>query len=108
MKDFFKLREELQTNESVDKAKSAVQDHDMDADHVSSHGSQHVFQGTQPDRGTHIYHVHDTNTNKTHHVELDHGGKTMSHGSVSKAAGKSVSAAAVKAVHSHHKSEMSQ
>lgn len=103
-----KKGKDAEMTESVDKARSAVQDHDMDADHVSSHGSQHVFQGTQPDRGTHMYHVHDTSTNKTHHVELDHGGKTMSHGSVSKAAGKNVSSAAAKAIHSHHKSEMSE
>ena len=110
MKTFFQLREELnKINEAEDsKVTSSIEKKDPDAMHMSTHGTQHVYIGGQSDRENHSYHVHDTSTGKTHHVSLDHGGKAMSHGAVKSAAGSKVSSAAVKAIHSDHKDELSE
>jgi len=110
MKTFFQLREELENlNEEEDsKVTSSIEKKDPDAMHMATHGTQHVYIGGQSDRENHSYHVHDTSTGKTHHVSLDHGGKAMSHGAVKSAAGSKVSSAAVKAIHSDHKDELSE
>ena len=115
MKTFIQIREELDKlnlknlNEAEDsKVTSSIEKKDPDAMHMATHGTQHVYIGGQSDRENHSYHVHDTSTGKTHHVSLDHGGKAMSHGAVKSAAGSKVSSAAVKAIHSDHKDELSE
>ena len=104
MKPFFQLREELQQlDEAEDKAvtKKIAQRAD-DHYHIATHGHEHVYAGDQPDHESQVYHVHNTKTNKTHDVYIEHGGESMSHkevhdhaheqtsGAVSKAATKSI------------------
>ena len=110
MKTFTQIREELSnlTEAEDSKVTSSIEKKDPDAMHMSTHGTQHVYIGGQSDRENHSYHVHDTSAGKTHHVSLDHGGKAMSHGAVKNAAGSKVSSAAVKAIHSDHKDELSE
>jgi hypothetical protein len=101
------IQEAALTEAEDSKVTSSIEKKDPDAMHMSTHGTQHVYIGGQSDRENHSYHVHDTSTGKTHHVSLDHGGKAMSHGAVKNAAGSKVSSAAVKAIHSDHKDELS-
>ena len=110
MKTFFQLREELENlNEAEDsKVTSSIEKKDPDAMHLATHGKEHVYIGGSSDRENHTYHVHNTGTNKTKTVSLNHGGKAMSHGEVKKAAGASCSAAVCKTIHSDHKDELSE
>lgn len=105
MKTFFQLREELQqVNEAEDPAvsKKIAKHAGPDYAHVATHGHEHVYSGDQPDHESAVYHVHNTKTNKTHDVYIEHGGESMSHkevhdeaheqtnGAVSKTATKSI------------------
>lgn len=109
MKTFFQLREELENlNEAEDsKVTSSIEKKDPDAMHLATHGKEHVYIGGSSDRENHTYHVHNTGTNKTKTVSLNHGGKAMSHGEVKKAAGASCSDAVCKTIHSDHTDELS-
>lgn len=102
--------EKLAEAAGEDKAVTAkVQKHDQDAMHIGSHGHEHVYAGGQPDSGTHVYHIHNTQTGKTHTASLEHDGeKTYSHSGVHKAFGgdSKVSKPASKIAHADHKDEM--
>ena len=110
MKAFFKKR-------AQDKARSSGEDKsvtkkvaskDSDATHVGSTGHEHVYAGSQPDRGTHVYHIHNTKTGKTHTAAIDHSGRSQSHNNVHKAFGGKVSTAASKIAHKDHRSELKE
>ena len=103
------IRRETGTSlaESKEAAEKVVRKLDRDAYHVASHGSQHAFVAGESDRGeSDHYMVHDTETGKTHHVHIEHGGEPMTHAEVKKAAGKEVHPSVVKAIHKDHKEEL--
>ena len=86
-----------------------VEKEDPDAIHIGTAGHEHVYSGGQPDHESHVYHIHNTKTNKTHTAMIDHGGEdTYSHAKVHKEFGgdKNVSKAASKIAHKDHKEEM--
>lgn len=111
MKTFFRLREELLREEENKAITQLVNKHTQskagDNIHLSTHGTQHIYSSGHSDEDSHVYHVHDTSTGKTHTVGIEHGGETASHKDVRKAATKEVSDASVKAIHKDHKEEMS-
>tara|TARA_B110000908_G_C9927018_1_gene302229 strand:+ start:134 stop:526 length:393 start_codon:yes stop_codon:yes gene_type:complete len=124
LKTFFQLRENLSgntlnvtktiyeaavqmMNEKEDrKVTSDVEKKDSDAMYVSTHGTQHVYSGSQSDRENYTYLVHDTAKRKTHTFGLDHGGEVLSPREVKKAAGPSVSPATIKAITKHANDEI--
>lgn len=66
---------------------------------VSKNGSQHVYMHDWSDNDTAIYNVHDTDTGKTHQVQVEHGGDSVSAKQVRAAAPKEVSDSTVKMIH---------
>lgn len=84
---------------------STVSKHTGDPDpvHIASHGHEHVYAGSGTDRGEHHYHVHNSQTGKTHTAVLDHGGEEpFSHKEVHAHFKGKVSSAASKLVHKDH------
>jgi hypothetical protein len=96
------VKESTQITEAAgeDKAVSAiVAKHDSDSFHVKTVGHEHVYAGESGSPDAHVYHVHNTQTGKTHHIYMEHGGDAMSHREIKKQAGAHVSDAATKAIH---------
>ena len=74
---------------------------DPDHYHIATHGDEHVYGGSQPDHETAVYHVHNTETGKTHSIAVEHGGEKYPHSDMRKeVSGMSkVSTAASKSIH---------
>jgi hypothetical protein len=103
------VKESAQIAEAAgeDKAVSAiVAKHDSDSFHVKTVGHEHVYAGESGSPDAHVYHVHNTQTGKTHHIYMEHGGDAMSHREIKKQAGSHISDAATKAIHKDHKEEV--
>ena len=83
---------------------------DSDATHVGSTGHEHIYAGSQPDRGTHVYHIHNTKTGKTHTAAISHSGSPQSHNNVHRAFGgdSKVSKSASMIAHNDHRSELKE